>query len=192
MAGTPAGVDEVPVIRGELDGVPRVVSLVSGIGIVTVAVALAMAAHDNGFEAAVQGEDGKELGVPSTDGESRPKRGSWVLGGDGFGEEAGHVVGYVVVKPGEQDPGLFKGRGERLGQGEGEGGQGRGSGPVELRQRGMAVRAGEVVTGEAWERGPSRRTTGCRDKRGSTVPRDGRRALGPCRDSGGILNRAGG
>lgn len=122
VAGAPAGVYEMPVVRGELDRVPCVVSLVGWwrSRILAIAVALTVATHDDRFEAAVEGEGGKELCIPLTDGKAGPQSRFWALGKDDATEEGGHVVRDVVVEPGEQGPGLFESGGERFGQGEGE------------------------------------------------------------------------
>lgn len=70
MASAPAGVDEVPVVGRQFDGVPRVVPLEGrwGSRLVAVAVAFPVAAHDYGFQAAVAREDGEEFCIPRADG----------------------------------------------------------------------------------------------------------------------------
>lgn len=63
-----------------------------------------------------------------------------------------HVVGDVVVEPGEQRPSLVEGGRERLGQGECEAAEGGDAGPVELGQTSVVVGAREVIADETWQR----------------------------------------
>ncbi len=75
-----------------------------------------MATDDDGFKASFGCYGGEEAGIAFADSEAGGEGGSWGGWFDGVIEEGNDVVGYIVMKPGEDCSGFICQRSERIRQ----------------------------------------------------------------------------
>lgn len=126
MAGTPAWIEELPLTAVDTYGVPCVASCVFGwawtawLGRI-VAVAFAVASHNHGLQACALGDGVEDLGIAFADGLPAEDHLTEALpAGNAVVKEAVHIVGNVVMLPGEYGAGLVGGGGEGIAEDMGE------------------------------------------------------------------------